>query len=186
MPHCIDGNDKCSDLHCIGISIVSYRIRGHLIRVGMVEWRWRCGLNSTRVMSLFLSLFSFVFFRLLWTESNYGNPWRGHSAGRVSLSIVSVRRHRGLPILVPHISHGCCEVIYANWWFDCGKETLQKHKRLYKATLSQWRWLEEVLHWFYTLFTALHSRKCYFVFCRWNHEEVFSSLDFKESLAITS
>lgn len=122
-------------------------------------------------------LLYFVSSRLLRTMPNYGDTRGGYDIRRVSYGITSCRGNRGVPLLVPYISHGCCKVVDAGGWLCCGKEALQKHQRLYKETVLQWRWMDTILQRFYTVFNALHSCKRYLVLCSWDTEEIPSSVN---------
>ena len=108
---------------------------------------------------------------------NYGDTRGGYNIWRFSYGVTSCRGNRGIPLLVPYISHGCCKVVDAGGWLYGGKEALQKHQRLCKETVLRWRRMEKILPRFYSVFNALHSGKCYFVLCCWDAEEVPSSLD---------
>ena len=124
----------------------------------------------------------FVPSRLLRIMPNYGNTRGGYNIRRLSYGVTSCRGNRGVPLLVPYVSHGCYKVVDAGGWLYCGKEALQKHQRLYKETVLRRRWMEAILQRFYTVLNALHSCKRYSVLCCWDTEEVPSSLDMTKSV----
>ena len=119
----------------------------------------------------------FVPSRLLRIMPNYGDTRGRYNIRRFSYGITSCRGNRGVPLLVPYIPHGCYKVVYAGGRLYCGKEALQKHQRLCKETVLRRRWMETILSRFYSVSNALHSGKCYSVFCCRDTEEVPTSLD---------
>jgi len=108
---------------------------------------------------------------------NYVDTRGGYNIWRLSYGVTSFRGNRGVPLLVPYVSHGCYKVVDAGGWLYCGKKALQKHQWLYKETVLRRRWMETILPRFYTVLNALYSCKRYSVLCSWDAEEVPSSLD---------